>query len=409
MNLYIIKLLKSKTIQIIILLSIYALIANKLPIEFSRFLYTISIFIKDTLILLMPIIVYFLITSTIIYFEKKALLFILILFIFEFTSNFASVIYSFFAGTFISDNISNLGDKTNTAFQSLDILWRLPFIKPYWWKADKGCYLALITGIIFALACKNNTLKISKFMLNFISKGKNLVEWFMKNIFSNIVPIFILGFFAQMYMGHMFDKTIYKYALLLIYMILITILYIMFLFMIGASFNLKKTLNNFMNLAPAGAVGFTLGCSLSTMPWTIVGAGKNMKNPELAKALIPATVNIQMVGDCIANAFLCFVIYFQFFGVEPTFIMWLKFSIVFTLARFTTVAISGGAMFIMFPIYESYLDFTSEMIAIILTFNILLDPIITAFNIIGNGALCRVFEMFWNYISNIIKNDQQIK
>ena len=49
----------------------------------------------------------------------------------------------------------------------------------------------------------------------------------------------------------------------------------------------------------------------------------------------------------------------------------------------------------MLPIYETYLGFNPEMIAIILAFNVVLDPIITGSNVVANGSLCRVFEKVW--------------
>ncbi len=123
-----------------------------------------------------------------------------------------------------------------------------------------------------------------------------------------------------------------------------------------------------------------------------------MQNPELAKAVIPATTNIQQIGDCIANTFLCFLLYLHFFGAPPDLATWASFSIVFVLARFATAAVIGGAIFIMLPIYESHLSFNPEMIAIILGFNVILDPLITSCNVIANGALCRIFEKAWNLL-----------
>ena len=84
--------------------------------------------------------------------------------------------------------------------------------------------------------------------------------------------------------------------------------------------------------------------------------------------------------------------------MNPDLITWGSFSIVFVLARFATAAVLGGAIFIMLPIYESYLNFTPEMIAIILALNVFLDPLITSTNVIANGALCRVFEKVWRKI-----------
>ena len=76
----------------------------------------------------------------------------------------------------------------------------------------------------------------------------------------------------------------------------------------------------------------------------------------------------------------------------------MSFTTVFVLARFATAAVLGGAIFIMLPIYESYLAFNAEMIAIILAFNVILDPIVTSSNVMANGALCRVFEHVWSRV-----------
>ena len=121
------------------------------------------------------------------------------------------------------------------------------------------------------------------------------------------------------------------------------------------------------------------------MPWTIAGAAKNLKNPQFAKAIIPATTNIQQIGDCIINTFLCFLIYRHFFRHSPDSLTWMSFSLIFVLARFATAAILGGAIFIMLPIYEAYLGFNAEMIAIILAFNVVLDPLVTSCNLVANG------------------------
>ena len=128
-----------------------------------------------------------------------------------------------------------------------------------------------------------------------------------------------------------------------------------------------------------------------------------MCDPEFAKAVIPATTNIQQIGDCITNSFLCFLLYSQFFGHPPDLLTWSSFSIVFVLARFATAAVLGGAIFVMLPVYESYLSFSPEMIAIILAFNVILDPLVTSSNVMANGALCRVFEKLWIRISGCKK------
>jgi Na+/H+-dicarboxylate symporter len=207
-----------------------------------------------------------------------------------------------------------------------------------------------------------------------------------------------------MYKTELLNQMLAGYADLFVWLPLFLILYISWLFLVGSGFSRQTCLKSMQNLLPAAGVAFSSGCSLSTMPWTIEGTSKNLDNPDLAKAVIPATTNIQQTGDCIAQAFLCFLLYLHFHGVPPTVAVWLPFSVVFVLARFATAAVLGGAIFIMLPIYEHYLGFTPEMIAIVLALNAILDPLITCSNVVANGALCRIFERVWGYAQKSVTN-----
>ncbi len=274
--------------------------------------------------------------------------------------------------------------------ESLEPLWRIPFSRPLWWSASKGTLLGIGLGLLAAFSFPR--------LKNFLKKGKTLAENFLTRTFSKLIPLFILGFVARMYQQQFFGQMFAQYADIFIWLPLFVILYISWLFLLGSGFSRSTCLQNMQNLLPAAGMAFSSGCSLSTMPWTIEGTAKNLRNPELAKVVIPATTNIQQTGDCIAQAFLCFILYLHFHGTVPSMSVWLAFSVVFVLARFATAAVLGGAIFIMLPIYESYLSFTPEMIAIVLALNALLDPLITCSNVVANGALCRIFERVWGYM-----------
>lgn len=382
------KIFRQRGIQVLLLLTLYLLFARFLPPEVHQWLYTVSVFIKDLLMWMLPITVGLFIAHTISSFERKAPLFILALLLFEAASNFSSVIYAYLAGHLAVDFLPPIKVVADTGVD-FSPFWRLPFTKPSWWKADKGSLLGLCIGCLGALS-KSGYLK------EMIFQGKRFAEWTLTRIFSRLIPLFILGFVARLYKTQLFEQLFVQYGVLLLWLLFFLALYIAFLFLLGSRFSLKWSIHSLKNLLPAGGIAFTSGCSVSTMPWTIQGVSKNLQNPQLATAVIPATTNIQQIGDCIANTFLCFLIYTHFFGKSPDLMTWLTFSAVFVLARFATAAIIGGAIFVMLPIYETYLSFNAEMIAIILAFNVILDPIITCSNVMANGALCRVFERFWN-------------
>lgn len=376
---------KQRSVQVLFAITVYLVFAEILPLSVHQWLYTISLLIKDLLLWILPLTVGFFIAYAILSFEKQAFFFILTLFVFEAISNSTSVWYSFGCGHLAANYLPHL--EPCQIDDSFSPLWRISQWKPAWWAADKGTIAGIAIGLIAVFRIP--------LLRKVIAQGKKTAEWVLTKIFSRLIPIFILGFVARMYQTRLLSQMFSQYTNFLLWLIFFVVLYISMLFLIGSHFSLKKFFLSVKNLFPAAGMAFSSGCSLSTMPWTIEGSAKNLRNPELANAVIPATTNIQQIGDCIANTFLCFLLYLHFNGVAPSLSLWIPFSLAFVLVRYATAAVLGGAVFMMLPIYEYYLNFTPEMIALILAFNVILDPLITCSNVVANGALCRIFEMVW--------------
>ena len=380
------KILSQRSMQILIVIGLYLLFASHIPVGIHQLLYTMSMGIKEILVWMMPVTVFFFIAHTVSFFKQKAPLFILSLLAFEALSNLTSVWYSYFAAHIATQSLDMI--QPYNLQSSFEPLWEFPYTRPIWWAADKGCMLGLLIGCLVAFYRQTN-------LVHFLAAGKKTMEFILTRFFARLIPIFVLGFVANMYETQLLQQIFVQYGVLVLVLIGLLVLYLFFLFLLGTGFRVGLSLTHIRNLLPAGGIALTSGCSLSTMPWTIASTEKNLRNPNLAQVLIPATTNIQQIGDCIANSFLCFVLYKQFFGIAPGFTTWISFSLAFALARFATAAVLGGAIFIMLPIYEMYLNFTPEMIAIILACNVMLDPIITSTNVMANGALCRIFEWVW--------------
>jgi Na+/H+-dicarboxylate symporter len=383
------KQLQHRSVQTILIIAAYAVSARFLPDIAHQSFYTISIFIRDVLLLMLPFTVFVFIAHTVSSFERKAIVFVITLLLFETVSNFLSVWYALGSGFLVSTQLGGLDAiKLDSAFSAL---WRLPFVKPAWWGADKGSFAGLILGCYIAYYP-------SAYLKPILEILKSVMEFILTKIFARFIPLFVLGFIAQIYKTGMLEHMIAHYSILVVYLVGFLLLYLTLIFAVGANFNLKLMVTHIKNLLPAGGISITSGCSLSTMPWTIKGTSMNLEDPTLARAIIPATTNIQQIGDCITNAFLCFLIYKNFYGVAPDISTLLMFSVVFVLARFATAAVLGGAIFIMLPIYQSYLNFNDEMVGIILTLNAILDPIVTSSNVMANGGLARVFEKVWTTV-----------
>jgi Na+/H+-dicarboxylate symporter len=145
-------------------------------------------------------------------------------------------------------------------------------------------------------------------------------------------------------------------------------------------------------MLPAAISGFSTMSSAASMPLTIIGAENNAKNKDLVRSVIPATVNIHLIGDCFAIPILAYAVLKSFGMAEPSLLNYLTFSLYFVIAKFSVAAIPGGGILVMLPILEAYLGFSAEMMSLITALYVLFDPVITCANVLGNGAFAKMMD-----------------
>jgi Na+/H+-dicarboxylate symporter len=268
----------------------------------------------------------------------------------------------------------------------------ISWLRPDSWSADKGVIAGTFVGLCVSFLSSDTLIS------RVIFKSRDLAGMVFSRFFVRLIPFYILGFLLELRHSGLLMRIVETYSAVIPFIVLSLALYGFVLFSL-ASINHHLSFKDIIkNVWPSGVIAFTSMSSAATMPFTILAAEKNLKTPSFAKMIIPATTNIQQIGDCIANALLCLVILKNFGKPIPDFWTWSMFLTVFVLARYTTAAVLGGAIFIMVPIYERYLGFTSEMTALIIALNVVLDPLITSSNVLANGALAILFEKVWLFI-----------
>jgi Na+/H+-dicarboxylate symporter len=77
---------------------------------------------------------------------------------------------------------------------------------------------------------------------------------------------------------------------------------------------------------------------------------------------------------------------------EPSLWSYFVFTIFFVIAKFSVAAVPAGGIIVMVPILEKYLNFNTEMSSLIVAIYIIFDPIVTGFNVLGNGALAKLID-----------------
>lgn len=384
---------KKPPIQLCVVIFFVVVFGEYLPYSVVRSFYTFSLFIKDIIINILPVVVAVFIASTLKQFQKKALFLVTLLLVFEGISNAMSTMYAYGAAHILQGWLCAFDTILNQDFQIVPY-FQLGSLNVYGYNTSSGVMVGVATGLSSAFFPTIMSGHI-------IDKMRDSISYFLSQILSRVIPLYVLGFVLFMQHSGLIGTMLETYGVVIL-LVALCVCFYLFLIFVMATFLGKNTFYTFIqNILPTSLIASTTMSSAATMPYTIEAAEKNLRIPGFARMLIPATTNIQQVGDCITNAFLCLVILKTFGHSIPDIKHWLIFVGVFTLARYSTAAVMGGAIYIMIPIYKETLGFNDEMIAVILALNIVLDPLVTASNVLANGGLAVIFESIWMKLNNL--------
>lgn len=364
-----------------ILIAIIISLGSFIPKIIAVNLFAISLTIKSVIIFVLPFIIFSLLYKASVSLAKDASTIILIILSTVIISNFIATTLTQFIGSWIYNfdiSIEMPNDK--------DLLHAESFINfPTLISNHIAMFSGIILGILSAKIAPNESLRFAKFL-------ESLVKSLLK-VITFLIPIFVTGFVVKLQFDGIIMQIIKDYTSIFAIVGAAQFGYIMFLFFILNKFKFSKTIRSIRNMLPAALSGFSTMSSAASMPLTIIGTEKNAKNKDLVHTVVPATVNIHLIGDCIAIPCFAFAILKNFDIAQPDIITYFMFTIYFVIAKFSVAAIPGGGIIVMLPILEQYLGFNSNMLSLITALYILFDPIITSANVLGNGAFAKIIDI----------------
>jgi len=353
-----------------------------LPLHWKSVLYAVSLSLKAFIVFTLPFLIFGLLFKTAVQLARKSSKVILFL--------VPAIILSNFISTLLSYSVGQLAYRFDLSMSfppvAAALLPAWEFALPKLIGNDTAMFSGLILGFIFGYWMPASS---EKFSLQL----EKIIGLFLK-AFLCVIPVFILGFVIKMYHDQVMAHILRNYSVVFSLVACAVFSYIAFLYLVANGFQKAAFVNSLKNMLPAAIAGFGSMSSAAAMPLTILGTEKNSQNPALAKALIPATVNIHLIGDCFAIPIFAFAVLKNFGIAEPTMIGYLIFASYFVLAKFSVAAVPGGGILVMLPILESALGFDGEMLSLITALYILFDPIITCANVLGNGGFAMVMDRF---------------
>lgn len=372
------KLMKSLPLRLALCILFAYLFGNQLSEPTIRFLYTISCVLKEILMTVLPIMIFSYIFAAIVSLERNAPILIVFILVMVVLSNALVTFTSYGIGATILPLItmSEGGvialNSQMTSYFSLGI--------PQIISSNKAMISGMVLGLIF---CYLKMPKVTKFA----DKLQNLVNLFLKKCFIPVLPLYVLGFVLKMQYEGELSILLQNYAQVFILICISLIAYVFLMYFIGSGCSWNKCKQNLKNMAPAGLTGFSTISSAVPVPLSIVATEQNTQDKQFSRLIIPATVNIHMIGHGVSIPITALTILMLSGQPVPSLETFAIFVMYFCIAKFSATAVPGGGIIVILPFLQSKLGFTPEMSSIIIMLDILQDAILTIGNVMGNGGL----------------------
>ena len=359
-----------------------------IPFQVKGILYSISLSMKAILLLILPFVIFSFLFSSLLNLKSGVIKFIVTLVTMIFVSNFFAIFTGFTVGSLILPILSIPAHHPADIERTLLPLWELdlPLLIP-----NKT---ALITGFLLGIffSFKRNLLAEK------VAKKLNIAaNFFLKNIFTPLLPLFILGFVFKLEQDQLLGKALRIYGPVFFIVVGTQISYMLLLYLSVAKFSFKQFLIYIKNVLPATITGFCTVSSAAAMPVLILCTEKNLPDPTVAEIVVPATINTHTLGSALGFTILSLTTLLTFGHELPAVSEFFRFAIFYALAKFAVAAVPGGVVLVAAPLLETYLNFSSEMIGLITAIYMMFDPFGSATNVTGNGFFAIAFSKIYKF------------
>ncbi|MBP9752671.1 MAG: cation:dicarboxylase symporter family transporter [Proteobacteria bacterium] len=389
--------LKSGIFQLFLSVFLAFFIVPYLSIYHISFFYSLSLVLKDFLMIILPFIIFFCLSSVLSGFKSSAPLLVLGVIIFVILSNMMTVLTAYGVGYFLLPEIcrekciliSNLESK-------IEPLFRLPIQSII--KNEYALLLGVIVGLITTFLQSHQQQKIARFL----NKGKHNSTLILKKCFIPFLPIYVFGFVLKLHFDGALSSLLDSYGKIFCINLALIIGYVFVMYLIAARFSFKKTFFYIQNMLPAGLTGLSTMSSMAALPITLKATEDNTNNEEFSEFIIPSTANIHMVGDGLNIALTAIALLLMTRCDFPLFSTYMVFVLHYCIVKFSGVGVPGGGVLVILPVVQTYLGLNSELTSLLATIYILQDAILTSANVMANGAFAII-------VHNVFKKIKLIK
>jgi Na+/serine symporter len=382
----IIKWLRNPVIQLLIVFGLVAILHNRLSSDAIRSFLTFSVCMRELLVFVLPFLLFSFVAVALSSIPKEGMLFVLSLMTVVFISNFLNVIISGCVGfCILSDLHTEEIAVSGVVFTPLFCL-QLPRII--------STSYALLAGVAVGLY---NAYRPQKYVSKIIRFLHDCVLGFMKKFFIPLLPLFVGGFLLKLFAEGKMVGFVSKNTVVCLMMCSFLICYLLLWLLVAAKFKLNRATEIIKNILPAIVTAFSTMSSAAALPLSLDAAEKNTRDKVLSDAVMPLTLNFHMVGDTIIVPIMAMMVMLSFNHPLPSAMNFVMFGLFFVLNKFAGGGVPSGTIMVIIPVLKEYFCFDDAMIAFIVAFYGIIDPIATAGNVTANNIFVLFFQRIRSY------------
>jgi hypothetical protein len=376
-------------VQLILLFIAVIFFGKDIPLPVKQFFLAISQTLQRSLVFCLPIVIFSCLFKSLTAYQDKAFRFVLSLLGLVCVSNLVAILAAYGAGK-IGFTYLQAFTHVPAQVEELTPLWTVSF--PRLMSNDH----ALLLGVGLGLLVSVGRWPRPAIWGQQLNRGVMRV---LECTFVPLLPLLALGFILKMDHEGMLIRAVTLFAPIFGIVVLTCVFYLIVMYFVAAQFNVSRWWVYVRNMIPASILGFGTMSSLAAMPVTLKASEKNTGNESMARAVVPATVNIHMIGDSLAIPIIAMFVGIMFMKPVPNFENYWAFTQQFMVTKFSVAAVPSGSMMVMMPVFKTCFGFTEDMCTLMLAVYVLFDPIVTASNVLGNGAFAVMFsKLFGRYI-----------
>ncbi|MCG8541641.1 MAG: dicarboxylate/amino acid:cation symporter [Clostridia bacterium] len=251
-----------------------------------------------------------------------------------------------------------------------------------------GVMTALTIAFILGLGIAATQGDIIK---KFMDEFQAIIRKVISNIIIPLLPLHILGIFANMTYAGEVATIISVFAKVFVMIVLLHIAVIIIQYLIAGTMTASNPFRLIRTMIPAYFTAIGTQSSAATIPVTLRQAKLNGVDDGIAEFVIPLCATIHLSGSTITLTS-CAMAVMMLNGMATPFSSLLPFILMLGVTMVAAPGVPGGAIMAALGLLETMLNFSPTLTSLMITLYLAQDSFGTACNVTGDGAIAIIMN-----------------